>query len=111
MERSSVPPPLPASEPASAAPPEAGYYLEEEVEDSEEEESLTARAEVHWDEASTDGEVSEELEMTEGEDNMELMPMGLEQHTVPRSSRSRCIRLTARLLTSQSGNIKLRVGV
>ena len=29
--------------------------------------------EVHWDEASTDGEESEEeLEMTEGEDNVEL---------------------------------------
>ena len=37
------------------------------------EESLPARAEVHWDEASTDGEESEvELEMTEGEDNVEL---------------------------------------
>ena len=57
MESNSAPPPLPASEPA--VPPEAGYYLEE-LEDSEEEESLTARAKVHWDEASTDGEVSEE---------------------------------------------------
>ena len=71
MESNSAPPPLPASEPA--VPPEAGYYLEEELEGSEEEESLTARAEVHWDEASTDGEVSEEeLEMTEGEYNVEL---------------------------------------
>ena len=34
---------------------------------------MTARAEVHWDEASTDGEESEAgLEMTEGEDNVEL---------------------------------------
>ena len=59
------PAPSPASETA------VGYHLEEELE--EEEESLTARAEVHWDEASTDGEESEEeLEMTEGEDNVEL---------------------------------------
>ena len=37
------------------------------------EEFLPARAEVHWDEASADGEESEEgLEMTEGEDNVEL---------------------------------------
>ena len=37
------------------------------------EKSLPARAEVHWDEASTDGEESEEeLKMTEGEDNVEL---------------------------------------
>ena len=35
--------------------------------------AATARAEVHWDEASTDEEESEEvLEMTEGEDNVEL---------------------------------------
>ena len=68
MERYLAPLPLPASEPA--APPEAGYYLEELEEEGE---SLTARAEVHWDEASTDGEESEEgLEMTEGEDNVEL---------------------------------------
>ena len=34
---------------------------------------MPARAEVHWDEASTDGEESEEeLEMTEDEDNVEL---------------------------------------
>ena len=34
---------------------------------------MLARAEVHCDEASTDGEESEEeLEMTEGEDNVEL---------------------------------------
>ena len=33
--------------------------------------AATARAEVIWDEASTDGEVSEEeLEVTEGEDNV-----------------------------------------
>ena len=32
-----------------------------------------ARAEVHWDDASSDGEESEEeLEMTEGEDNVKL---------------------------------------
>ena len=62
MESSALPPPpLAASE--AAAPPEAGYYLEEEL--GREEESLTARAEIHWDEASTDGEESEEeLEMT-----------------------------------------------
>ena len=35
--------------------------------------TANARAEVHWDEASTDGEESEEgLEMTEVEDNVEL---------------------------------------
>ena len=65
MERNPAPPPpLPASE--TAALPEA-----EELEEVEE--SLPARAEVHWDEASTEGEESEEeLEMTEGEDNVEL---------------------------------------
>ena len=63
---SSTPPPPPASE--TAAPPEAGYYLEGEFE--EEEESLTARVEVHWGEASTDGEeLEEELE---GDGNVEL---------------------------------------
>ena len=56
----------------AAEPLEARYYLEEELE--EKEESLTARAGIHWDEASADGEGSEEeLEMTEGEDNMELL--------------------------------------
>ena len=60
MESSALPLP-PTSE--TTALPEAGYYLEEELE--EEEESLTAKAEVHWDEASTDGEESEEeSEMT-----------------------------------------------
>ena len=35
--------------------------------------TAAARAEVHWDEASTDGEESdEELGMTKGEDNVEL---------------------------------------
>ena len=35
--------------------------------------TTTARAEIHWDEASTDGEESdEELGMTKGEDNVEL---------------------------------------
>ena len=58
------------------------YPLEEGLE--EEEESLpypqtpaaaaTAGAEVHWDEACTDGEeLEEELEMIEDEDNVELI--------------------------------------
>lgn len=34
--------------------------------------ATTARTEVHWDEAGTNGESEEELEMTEGEDNVEL---------------------------------------
>ena len=35
--------------------------------------TATARAEIHWDEASTyGGKSEEELEMTEGEDNVEL---------------------------------------
>ena len=65
MERNTAPPPPPpASE--TAALPEA-----EELEEVEE--SLPARVEVHWDEAITEGEESEEeLEMTEGEDNVEL---------------------------------------
>ena len=66
MEKNPAPPSLPASESETAALPEA-----EELEEVEE--SLPARAEVHWDEASTDGEESEEeLEMTEGKDNVEL---------------------------------------
>ena len=66
MERNLALPPPPASESETAALPEA-----EELEEVEE--SLPTRAEVHWDEASTDGEESEEeLEMTEGEDNVEL---------------------------------------
>ena len=64
MERNPAPPPPPASE--TVALPEA-----EELEEVEE--SLPARAEVYWDEAGTDGEeAEEELEMTEGEDNVEL---------------------------------------
>ena len=78
MEWNSAQPPPPAFE--SAAPPEAtrpGYSPELE----EEEEYLlhsdtaaaTARKEVHWDETSTGGEESkEELEMIEGEGNVEL---------------------------------------
>ena len=66
MERNPAPPPPPASESETAALPE-----DEELEEVEE--SLPARAEVHWDKASTDEEESEEeLEMTEGEDNVEL---------------------------------------
>ena len=54
-------------------PPSETTALPEAVELEGVEESLPARAEVHWDEASTDGEESEEeLEMTEGEDNVEL---------------------------------------
>ena len=35
--------------------------------------AATARGEIHWDEASTDGEeLEEELEMTEGKENVEL---------------------------------------
>ena len=66
MEKNPAPPSPPASESETGALPGA-----EELEEVEE--SLPARAEVHWDEASTDGEESEEeLEMTEGEDNVEL---------------------------------------
>ena len=63
------------TEKGSVLPP-PGYYLEIE----EEEESwlhpqtavVTPRAGAHWDEASTDGEESEEeLEMSEGEHNVE----------------------------------------
>ena len=58
IERNTASPPSPASESETAALPE-----DEEL--KEVEESLPARAEVHWDEASTDGEESEEeLEMT-----------------------------------------------
>ena len=60
------PDPQPASD--TAAPPEAGYSLKEELEEEEEfllHPRTAARAEVHWDEASTDGEESEgELEVT-----------------------------------------------
>ena len=52
-------------ETAACAPPEV---LEEELED--EEEAAITGAEVHWDEASTDGS-EEELETTEDEDNAE----------------------------------------
>ena len=66
MEKNPAPPFLPASELETAALPGA-----EELEEVEE--SLPARTEVHWDEASIDGEESEEeLEMTKGEDNVEL---------------------------------------
>ena len=50
-------------------------YSLEDQELGEEEESwqTAARAEAHWDEAGTDGEESEEdLEITEGEDNVEF---------------------------------------
>ena len=56
MERNSAPPLRPA--PETAPPPEAAYYLEEELE--EKEEFLSAKAEAHWDGASTDGKGSEE---------------------------------------------------
>lgn len=48
------------------------YSLEEELEEAKEA-AVTARAEVLWDEASTDGGESEELEITKGEDNVELL--------------------------------------
>ena len=73
MERNpalSTPRTLPTPPPP---PPSETTALPEAVEIEEVEESLPARAEVHWDEASTDGEeLEEELEMTEGEDNVEL---------------------------------------
>ena len=53
----------------------AALLVPEALEELEEEEkaAVTARAEVHCDEASTDGDESgEELEMTESEDNVEL---------------------------------------
>ena len=50
-----------------------GQVPDEAKELEEVEESLPARAEVHWYEAGIGGGKSEEeLEMTEGEDNVEL---------------------------------------
>ena len=69
-ERNSASLPLPAFE--TATPPEALEELEEEEEFLMYLQPAT-RAEVYWDVASTDDEESEEeLEMTEGEDNVKL---------------------------------------
>ena len=76
MERNSATPP-----PPSRLQHHRGLWPGYSLELGGEEESLlhpqtaaaTARGEVHWDEESTDGaESEEELEMTEGENNVEL---------------------------------------
>lgn len=73
----SVPPPSPASK--TTTPPDPGYSLKEELEGGEEsflhcQTASGLRADVHWDEQSTDGKESEEeLEMARAEDNVEFV--------------------------------------
>ena len=61
-------------ETAALAPPEDAHPPDDREPDEEEESwQMAARAKVDWDDASRDGEKSEEeLEMTEGEDNVEF---------------------------------------
>ena len=82
VERNSAPPPPPTSETASRSEDAPEYFSEEEEEESllhsQTAMATATRAEVHWDEASTDGEESEEgLEMTEGEDDMEQIALSI----------------------------------
>ena len=57
----------------TATPPEPECSLKEELEEEEHwQVTASLREDVHWVEQSTDGEESEESEMTEGEDNVEL---------------------------------------